>query len=1070
MTIEVIAIALGGAVVKSAMSIWLGSNKIAVDVVSAAVDVTTGRLTSLREHRRFERMVGQSADAIASRLEPLITNEFRHLPDNERIAATHAVTNTLNTASLTDKDLFAVDLDTGRLYRLLQQLAPDAKRRAGLSDDSANLYDLVLRESCAYVIQFGTALPQAGIAGLAELLRRETELHKLVEQALNRLPERRGLADFERDYRQLVANRLDQVEFFGATLSESSRRYPLSVAYLSLTASAVANRDDTDDIDDDDDYWSIENRWERGDIEISPLNRPIRVPELLSRHRRLFIRGEAGLGKSVLLQWVAVQSARSSFEMGLEDWNDTVPFFVALRRHADGEMPPPERFIAELGRHIAAEMPHGWVHDKLRSGKGVLLVDGLDELGADRREDVRSWLRDLVTSFPRARYILTSRPAAAPVDWLRRDGFHVLDLEPMTPTDIREFVARWHAAMREQARDAGEQTLLEDYEKNLSRELEGKHHLRRLARFPLLCALLCALHRDRSANLPASRMELYEVAMHMLLERRDTERGIDPVQGLTRTAKTLLLQDIAYWLIRNGWTEAPIPRAVERIATLLPNLPSISLNADAVYQHVLERSGLIREPIHGHTDFVHRTFQEYLAGKAAVEQDDIGILLSNAASAEWRETIVMAAGHANPAQRSELIRGLLDQGDRLKKQREASHLLAIACLETAPELAPELRQRIEAAAAQLLPPTSVAGARTLAAGGPYVLDLLAGVPGETAKEINAIIRTVSEIGDPAGITLLERYVNTRKTSVRAALLNAWPAFDTEEYASRIVTRLPPATIRNLSLDHPEQVISAARLVPGVESIDLGESYLWAQPEVLEALSMADGIKVVTSSLAGPSVSCSLTLSGVAAMAVEWSTIATEPLRIGAFLDALLGDLTSANRTGQTVAFRRWPSSEWATPPLHRPRHIDAKPQVVGVCVQDVHSLSDLVTAGISPEYFAALNSPVLTSIDGIRPWASTLRTIAILGCQQADLGCLPAFTRCEALMIDVTADLELVAQMTALQRLFLVGTGAPDLRRLVDAPKLRAVHIDGWNDDWSQYPKLPVAAFKVFRLKRMGES
>lgn len=69
------------------------------------------------------------------------------------------------------------------------------------------------------------------------MLRRERQVLDELRTVLERLPERRGLADFARDYRQLVAGVLDQVEFFGATLAESSRRYPLSVAYLSLTVS-----------------------------------------------------------------------------------------------------------------------------------------------------------------------------------------------------------------------------------------------------------------------------------------------------------------------------------------------------------------------------------------------------------------------------------------------------------------------------------------------------------------------------------------------------------------------------------------------------------------------------------------------------------------------------------------------------------------------------------------------------------------------------------------------------------------------------------------------------------------
>ena len=58
----------------------------------------------------------------------------------------------------------------------------------------------------------------------------------------------------------------------------------------------------------------------------------------------------------------------------------------------------------------------------------------------------------------------------------------------------------------------------------------------------------------------------------------------------------------------------------------------------------MERSGLLREPAAGRVDFVHRTFQEYLAAKAAVDNDEIGLLVTNAHDDQWREVVVMAAG------------------------------------------------------------------------------------------------------------------------------------------------------------------------------------------------------------------------------------------------------------------------------------------------------------------------------------------------------------------------------------------------------------------------------------------
>ena len=56
------------------------------------------------------------------------------------------------------------------------------------------------------------------------------------------------------------------------------------------------------------------------------------------------------------------------------------------------------------------------------------------------------------------------------------------------------------------------------------------------------------------------------------------------------------------------------------------------MTADAAptLRYLLERSGVIREPVVGRIDFVHRTFQEYLAGKQAAEKHLMEFLVRNA--------------------------------------------------------------------------------------------------------------------------------------------------------------------------------------------------------------------------------------------------------------------------------------------------------------------------------------------------------------------------------------------------------------------------------------------------------
>ncbi|MEV0650830.1 NACHT domain-containing protein [Phytomonospora sp. NPDC050363] len=761
--LETAFIALGTAVAKTACDVWMGNNKFLSGVSSALIGLGGDRLTKSREQRSFRRVWEQAADILSERLEPLIDKEFRDLAANEVLAAVEAVRTTFDVAELTEADLFAQDLDAGYLERFLRGQDPDRKDRAALSDSGA-LYDLLLKQSCAYLIETVQAMPIAASgSALAELLGRDRQILDELAKVLQRVPIRRGQDDFELNYRQLIANRLDHVEFFGATLEESSRRYSLSVAYLNLNVS--------------------------GDFRFPGHNAaapgPARVDQVLASTDRLFIRGEAGLGKTTLLQWIAVQCARQSFSGRLEPWNRMTPFFIPLRRHATGPLPTPELFLDEVGRNIAAEMPPGWAHRQLRSGQAIVLIDGVDELADDRREEVRSWLRGLAADFPLARYVVTSRPAAAPPTWLGGEKFTVAELEPMTRADVPVFIGRWHDAMRDQCTRDVERDDLDDCERQLKKAFGEHRHLRQLAGYPLLCALLCALNRDRGADLPKNRMELYDVALQMMLERRDSERRVSGGLALSRTDKKVLLRDIAYWLIRNDWTSAPSDRVRERIRTKLTSMAQVSADADAVYRLLLERSGLIREPVEGSTDFVHRSFQEFLAAEQAVENDDIGVLIANAYTDIWSEVVVMAAGHASFGQREELLRGLLDRSDG-DDQRDALRLVAAACMETSPELSPQLRHLVREATAALLPPKTMEAAGVLARTGSFTLDLLARSTPIAENEVAATIRAAALIGDPAALSLIARFKRDTRNMVAVELYRAYDMFDAVEYTREVL--------------------------------------------------------------------------------------------------------------------------------------------------------------------------------------------------------------------------------------------------------------------------------------------
>src|SRR5262249_40390608 len=81
----------------------------------------------------------------------------------------------------------------------------------------------------------------------------------------------------------------------------------------------------------------------------------------------------------------------------------------------------------------------------------------------------------------------------------------------------------------------------------LIESLSTRPKLRTLISSPLLCALLCALYRQRNMTLPHSRRDLLEAALDLLLERWDRIRDLSVGEDLKigREEKEVLLQRFA---------------------------------------------------------------------------------------------------------------------------------------------------------------------------------------------------------------------------------------------------------------------------------------------------------------------------------------------------------------------------------------------------------------------------------------------------------------------------------------------------------------------------------------------
>ncbi|WP_235968575.1 NACHT domain-containing protein [Streptomyces mesophilus] len=716
------------------------------------------------------------------------------LPAHERLAAVDAVRDTFTAAGPIDLDrVFAARLDPELLRAELPRVD------ASLSDPAQALFEELLRVCCVHAVEQLSADPSFAARAAVEQTRQLGRTKDLVEELRGPRPEAVALA-FEQRYADFVAGTHGRLELFGLTLGGPERQqWPLDTAYISLSVSS------------EDPSIALQEGLGAPRATASK----IRTEQALAASGRILLRGPAGSGKSTLVQWLALNAARRTFAPELADWNRCVPFVLRLRSFtASGTLPMPEEFLKAAGVPLHGSAPASWVAELLTSGRALVLVDGVDEVPLRLRKHTEQWLRSLVAAFPLARYVVTARPSAIPEDWLADLDFTPHELLPMERDDIRSFVAHWHTSAREACPADREQ--LDTYESGLITALTMRRDLGRMATNPLMCALLCALNRDRRMQLPRARKELYDAALEMLLVRRDAEREISSVEGvlLNREEQTVLLQRLAYWMIRNGQQEAPRSEVVEMIDGWLEAMPQVRAQGDArrVCAHLLIRSGLLREPVPGSVAFVHRTFQDYLGAKAAVEARDFGALVRNAHDDTWDDVVRMAVGHARVEERARLLRGLLKRASQVKRHRHRLVLLAAASLEHAPELDPAVRAEVEDRTAELLPPRSDEEAKQLAdKAGKLVVELLPGPSPELDEQsAAAVVRTARLVGGDAALSVIERFKEDTRFDVQQEIGMGWSHFDTQDYVDVVLSRMSSSNA-HLYVTSPAQTSALTQL-------------------------------------------------------------------------------------------------------------------------------------------------------------------------------------------------------------------------------------------------------------------
>ncbi|HEX5718068.1 MAG TPA: NACHT domain-containing protein, partial [Thermoanaerobaculia bacterium] len=622
---DLLILKLGARLTKLLIESWLGKGA-GMTIAGDVADLLTSRIQSTADRRKAEREFEELGDRMARELLTLFESAKRQGHVNKE-AVVLALESTLD--GLTSSPfLIQEDLDPRAILTEIRKTKP--LPAAQFSQAETDLYERALEHSVRHLVEVASRLPKFEETFAARSLQQLSRLTVDVDQILKGVRRIEATVggeardekgrEYEIDYRLAVQRNLDYLEIFGIDLPPESSSQKLSVAYVSLNLESRSGE-------------MVESL--PAEVLFSTLGAP----------GRLLIRGDAGSGKSTLLRWAAINAASGPEQLAsmvvthhgqrgdllseqraisspmTTSWRGRVPFLIRLRHCEAGSLPSPDDF-PELVAKAAGEPPKDWVKSVLKEGRALLLLDGVDEIPNAHRRGIRRSILDIVEHYRETYFVISTRPRAVEPGWLETLGFREAHINPLSDLDRASFIDRWHEAVADELKERGKTvTGLLELAESLTKQLEDNPEVARLATNPLLCAMICALHRDRRRRLPERQRQLCEDLCHALLHRREREGGLDltdfpeSYRRLDYPQKRAAVQELAHHMVLNEYYSVPMDKAQEQIAKALKQFPGHSAaDAREVTESLVERSGILREESPGEISFIHNAFKELLAG------------------------------------------------------------------------------------------------------------------------------------------------------------------------------------------------------------------------------------------------------------------------------------------------------------------------------------------------------------------------------------------------------------------------------------------------------------------------
>jgi predicted MPP superfamily phosphohydrolase len=395
----------------------------------------------------------------------------------------------------------------------------------------------------------------------------------------------------------------------------------------------------------------------------------IPIETLISRRNTVLLRGQAGMGKTTLLRYLAYSITRGICQPALYDH---LPLLVYLKdlwpeyRCVLSETKGSPDFITLLGRFFE-KTNSGLSTDIITAfcehGKILFLFDGLDEVPKSIRPDLVDMIASFQVTHGAHRYLITSRPHGVDDVALNRFGKYLSDILPLDDDDVTNLVHKWFQVACPDTKTIARTTSAE-----MLADLSARAHTEVFTRNPLLLTAVCILYMDGN-RIPEQRADLYDrIVTNLLYKRFRDPQNPDKVSMVEE-----YLMALAYKMhcaerktFDAGEAESILPEVFTQDQTEENRQYKRGLRK--LFAEIEPGCGLLSRQSGGRIEFFHLSFQEFMASRH-IKYMSIDPL-QYARKGWWFEAIRLYAGLLNLNDRArsnmfvrDILKLAVDAGD-----------------------------------------------------------------------------------------------------------------------------------------------------------------------------------------------------------------------------------------------------------------------------------------------------------------------------------------------------------------------------------------------------------------------